>query len=205
MHFKRKLFYWRKCWLVQEWSWWGLHNCQLPLNTLKIMYSIVLIRPGVHITVKGVDVVVEGRYIIMNTRKRIFGLFKCIMQVFFTRFGKISGRVWSSPWFVFWRDSRSSQIKYPWWDQTSPDIFSVESSKNLHDYIFIILDQQCIFENKSLSTWETSFIREPTYIRTRFPRLVDRTPSKDNFWREFWNECVRCFVFSPFTFFEAMQ
>ena len=55
------------------------------------MYSIILIRPGVHITVKGVDIVVEGRYIIMNTRKRIFGVFKCIMQVFLLDSGKYQG------------------------------------------------------------------------------------------------------------------
>ena len=35
-----------------------------------------------------------------------------------------------------------------------------ELSKNLHDYMFIIPEQKTYFENKNLSTWETSFMRE---------------------------------------------
>ena len=104
-----------------------------------------------------------------------------IVQVF-AWFGKTSGRAWSSHGLYFGETVGRAKISLarpnkPW--------YFPESSKNLRDYMFIIPDRKMYFENKIISTW--NFIHAWTRAHTSFPRLGDRTPSKEKFWREFCN------------------
>ena len=92
-----------------------------------------------------------------------------IVQVF-ARFGKISGRVWSNHGLYF--GETVGRAKIPMARPNKPWLFP-ESSKNLHDYMFIITDQKIYFWN--LSTLETSFMRESTH--TRVSRALE-TPSE---------------------------
>ena len=78
------------------------------------------------------------------------------MQVF-AQFGKMSGRVWSSHSLYF--SETTGLAKIPMLRTNKPWYFP-ESSKNLHDYMFTIPDRKMYFENKIISTWETSFMRE---------------------------------------------
>ena len=80
--------------------------------------------------------------------KKIPGRFLYVIVQVFTRLGKISGRVWSSRDLYF--SETVGQAKIPMARPNKPWYFP-ESSKNLHDYLFIIPDQKGYFwKQKSL-------------------------------------------------------
>ena len=75
--------------------------------------------------------------------KRFPELYLYVIVQVFARFGKISGRVWSSHGLYF--GETVGRAKIPMARPNKPWYFP-ESSKNLHDYMFIITDQKYIFE-----------------------------------------------------------
>ena len=80
-----------------------------------------------------------------------------IMQAF-AQFGKISGQVWSSHGLYYgeavgWAKIPMARPNKPW--------YFPESSRNLHNLCLSSWpDRKVYFENKIISTWETSFMRK---------------------------------------------